>query len=336
VLGSNDSSCYSPSNLYKALFFYYVGSDNHFTQCESVRIWWDPSTVQGTPSFDGIIPGGQSFTIPEPSITTSSTQGVGFSWTPSIKGGTTFILVAGDNRGMGSGGEVAFTIGLNSDQSCLSSSSPSSTAGTPAGAYSTSTAASSTSTSGSGSGSTSAASSGGRTRTRTVTLIGGIVGGAVGGLLLISILLYLFARNARARRFSNPQPIDILGDPLRPETGGLSPVRAPRSTMGDILSLYGQTATSDNGSTYNSTPWQTSGPSEFGSRYNPPSEVSSSSRREQAWDTSMIQHKDAGVILLPPAEERVVELPPRYDNIGAPNRLGPEIVAQMRGIHHPI
>ena len=105
--------------------------------------------------------------------------------------------------------------------------------------------------------------------------------------------------------------------------------------MGDILSLYGQTATSDNGSTYNSTPWQTSGPSEYGSRYNPPSEVSSSSRRGQAWGTGMIQHKDAGVILLPPAE-RVVELPPRYDNIAAPDRLSPETVAQMRGIHHPI
>ncbi len=155
--------------------------------------------------------------------------------------------------------------------------------------------------------------------------------------MVASILLYLFLRNARARRFSNPPPIDILGDPLRPQTEGISPVRAPRSTMGDILSLYGQTATSDNGSTHNSsTPWHTSGPSEFGSRYNPPSEVSSSSRREQAWGTGMIQHKDGGVTLLPPAEERVIELPPRYDNIGAPDHLRPEIVAQMRGIHHPI
>ena len=182
MLGSNDSSCYSLSSPYAALFFYYVGSDNQFTQCESTRIWWNISTVQGfsislnlvvpnniinnkvfrTPSFDGIIPGGQSFTIQESSITTSSTQGTGFSWTPSIEGGTTFILVAGDNRGLGSGGEVAFTIGLNSDGSCLSSSSPSSTAGTPAGAYSTSTAASSSSSSSAGSGSTSAASSGGR------------------------------------------------------------------------------------------------------------------------------------------------------------------------------
>ncbi len=176
MLNSGDSSCYSVSNPYAALFFYYVGSDNHFTQCESTRIWWNASTAQGfsslnivtpsnivnneifrTPSFDGIIPGGQSFTIPESSLTTSSTQGTGFSWTPSIEGGTTFLLVAGDNRGIGSGGEVAFTVGLNSDGSCLSSSSPSSTAGSPAGAYSTSTATSSSSSS----SSTSATSSSG-------------------------------------------------------------------------------------------------------------------------------------------------------------------------------
>ncbi|KAF8343581.1 hypothetical protein F5887DRAFT_972261, partial [Amanita rubescens] len=55
-------------NPFKTLFYYYVGPVSNFTQCESARIWWDPSTVQGTPNFDGIIPGGQSFTIPESSI----------------------------------------------------------------------------------------------------------------------------------------------------------------------------------------------------------------------------------------------------------------------------
>lgn len=167
------------SNPYAPLFFYYVGSDNQLTQCESSRIWWNASTVQGfsislnivivnnindkifrTPTFGGIIPGGQSFAIPESSITTSSTQGTGFSWTPSIEGGTTLIIVAGDNRGMGSGGAAPFTVGLNNDGSCLNTLSPSSTAGTPAGAYSTSTATSSSG--GSSSSSTSAASSSGR------------------------------------------------------------------------------------------------------------------------------------------------------------------------------
>jgi hypothetical protein len=177
-----------------------------------------------------------------------------------------------------------------------------------------------------------------RTGTRSIALIGGIVGGVVGGLLLliVGILLYVLGRNAQTRRFNNFPPVDILGDPPRPETGGLSPVRAPRSTMGDILSLYGQTATSDTGSMHTSTPWQNSGPSEYGSRYNPPSDVSSSSRRERPWGSDLVQHKDAGVTLLPPPEERVVELPPRYDNIGAPVRPSPEIVAQMRGIRDPI
>ena len=93
-----------------------------------------------TPNFVGIIPGGQSFTIPEPLITNLLSEGTGFSWTASIIGGTTLMVVAGDNRGMGSGGYATFTVNLNSDGSCLNNLSPSSTPGAPAGTYSTSTA----------------------------------------------------------------------------------------------------------------------------------------------------------------------------------------------------
>lgn len=69
-----------------------------------------------TPNFVGIIPGGQSFTIPEPLITTQSPEGTGFSWTASITGETRFMIVAGDNRGMGSGGYAAFKVNPSSDE----------------------------------------------------------------------------------------------------------------------------------------------------------------------------------------------------------------------------
>ncbi|KAF8336218.1 hypothetical protein F5887DRAFT_577813 [Amanita rubescens] len=331
VLESDDSSCYSVSNPYAALFSYYVGSDNRFTQCESRRIWWNASTVQGTPSFDVIIPGGQSFTIPESSITTTSTQGTGFSWTPPIEGGTAFILVAGDNHGMGSGGEVTFRVGFNfNDESCLNSPSPSSTGGTPAGIYSTSTTAGSSKSKRSDS---AASSSGG---IRTAALIGGIVGGVL-VVLLIGILLHLLRRNAQTRRSRYPPSIDILGDPHESVTEKISesPVHTLRPTTGDTLSHYHedsfiaprQVATSETGSMHNY------GPSQFGSKYNPPSEVSSSSRREQAWGSGLTQHKDGRVTLLPPPEERVIKLPLRYDNIGAPAHPNPAIVAQMHHRH---
>ena len=83
----------------------------------------------------GIIPGGESFAIPQGQITTVQSQGTGFSWTPSLRGGTTFILVGGDARGNGTAGNVVYTVGsgINNVESCLNNSSPSSTPGSPAG-----------------------------------------------------------------------------------------------------------------------------------------------------------------------------------------------------------
>lgn len=105
-----------------------------------------------TPNFVGIIPGGQTFTIPVSNITNSPSEGTGFSWTASIRAGATLIIVAGDNRGLGAGGFATFTVNFNDDTSCLSSISPSSTPGTPAGTYPTSTASSSSNGSNSGQG----------------------------------------------------------------------------------------------------------------------------------------------------------------------------------------
>lgn len=133
----------------------------------ATRLWWDPAVVEGyvivcsanslrrlisfrQPSFVGVIPGGQSFGIPNATLTTVAEQGVGFNWTPSVVGGTTLYIVAGDNRGAGAGGSALNTVGFgtNPDNSCLNSTSPSSTPGSPAGGtYATGITSTSTSTS---------------------------------------------------------------------------------------------------------------------------------------------------------------------------------------------
>lgn len=64
-----------------------------------------------------------------------TSQGSGFTWKPSLRSGTTLILVAGDDRGMGTGGSILNVVsaGISQDGSCLSNTSPSSTPGSPAG-----------------------------------------------------------------------------------------------------------------------------------------------------------------------------------------------------------
>lgn len=98
-----------------------------------------------TPSFQGIIPGGQSFAIPEGNLTTVPEEGLGFDWSPSVRTGTTVLLIGGDNRGMGSGGSGFYIMSQGQSTSCLNSQSPSSTPGSPAGgSYPTSTNGAST------------------------------------------------------------------------------------------------------------------------------------------------------------------------------------------------
>lgn len=87
------------------------------------------------PTFQAVIPGGQSFTIPQGDHSRVPNQGIGFNWVPNVKTGTTVLLVGGDDRGIGTAGSGYYVVGggtLN-DASCLGSNPPSSTAGTPAG-----------------------------------------------------------------------------------------------------------------------------------------------------------------------------------------------------------
>lgn len=111
----------------------------------------DRSTV----SFQGVVPGGQSFTVPSGTLTNITNFGEGFDWTPSVRGGTSLEIVAGDSRGIGSGGSLPLVVstGSNAVSNCLNENSPSSTPGSPAGG-SYPTSASGAGTGGSDPGST--------------------------------------------------------------------------------------------------------------------------------------------------------------------------------------
>ncbi|THH32072.1 hypothetical protein EUX98_g2120 [Antrodiella citrinella] len=144
VLSSNDASCFDPHTQVQPLFAYSIVPAGVINQCAPTRIWWDPTLVQGTPTFQGAIPGGQSFSVPEGALSTVPDQGLGFNWTASVRAGTTLLLVGGDDRGPGTAGSSVFIVGQG-DNSCLSDQSPSSTPGSPAGgSYPTSTSGSGT------------------------------------------------------------------------------------------------------------------------------------------------------------------------------------------------
>ncbi|KAJ7686668.1 hypothetical protein B0H17DRAFT_707809 [Mycena rosella] len=101
---SSDASCFDATQNVSPDFFYNIQPQGLITQCVATRIWWDSTKVQGQPTFQGVIPGGQSFNIPQGAITNVASQGTGFSWTPPLRGMTTVLLVGGDNRGTGSAG----------------------------------------------------------------------------------------------------------------------------------------------------------------------------------------------------------------------------------------
>lgn len=117
------------------------GSGGHRARCRGACTLRSRSlsAYQAHPSrnvnFQGVIPGGESFSIPTGSLTNVTGEGTGFSWVPSVRASTTLIIVAGDGRGLGNGGSVLFNVaaGLNPNSSCLTNTSPSSTAGSPAG-----------------------------------------------------------------------------------------------------------------------------------------------------------------------------------------------------------
>jgi len=194
VSDSSDSSCYNPNQQVEApAFAYSIVPSGQLVQCTPTRIWWDPTKVQGTPKFQGVIPGGQSFEVPQGSITTVPEQGTGFSWTPSIRAGSTVMLVGGDDRGTGNAGSSFYIVSQNvttNDSSCINNNSPSSTPGTPAGAMHPT-------------GTTNVPSGG--SGTPVGAIVGGVVGG-LAGLVAIALAFIFYMRRRRFQRANKERP----------------------------------------------------------------------------------------------------------------------------------
>jgi hypothetical protein len=185
--------------------------------CNSLYFLNYTSIIYSTPSFFGIIPGGESFQIPvgKTDDQSASGHGTGFNYTANIRGGTQLLLVGSDSRGNGTGGSVPFTVanGPNNEGGCLNDQSPSSTPGTPAGgSYPTSTDGSGVN--GGGNGSSGQSNSGGSS-SGNGNNIGAIVGGVVGGVALLAsvlLLLLFFRRRQKVHREQREKPDLLMGD----------------------------------------------------------------------------------------------------------------------------
>ena len=151
-------------------------------------------------------------------MTQKPEEGTGFDWVPNVRAGTFFLLVGGDNRGNGTGGAFGTTVaaGIQTNNTCLSDSSPSSTPGSPAGgSYATSSTYVLAACflleilfinfffSGAGT------SSGGKSSTNTGAIVGGVIGGVV--LFIIVILLFWFHRRQKRKyKGTKERPVDLL------------------------------------------------------------------------------------------------------------------------------
>ncbi|EIW78366.1 hypothetical protein CONPUDRAFT_167389 [Coniophora puteana RWD-64-598 SS2] len=215
VLGSSDSSCFNATNMVQPAFSFSIDPPNQLVQCNASRLYWFDG-VQGTPQFQGVIPGGNSFSIPIGQTSQQPNEGTGFQWVPPLRSGTTMLLVAGDQRGIGSGGSEQYGVaaGQFPSSSCLNSTSPSSTPGSPAGGSYPTNADGSSTTGGSGGGSS--------------PNIGAIVGGTIGGVAAIAILALLAfflirRRTAKAVSAGHARPVDLLhGEREADERDGLA------------------------------------------------------------------------------------------------------------------
>ncbi|KAI0346612.1 hypothetical protein BDW22DRAFT_1352763 [Trametopsis cervina] len=313
VLDGPDSSCFDPNNDVSPGFVYSL-VPNSLQQCAPTRFWWDPNagTVKGsTPFFAGIIPGGQSLMVPQGSLTTVPEQGLGFSWTPSIRAGTTVLIIAGDNRGIGSGGSSTYIIGFG-DGSCLDSGSPSSTPGSPAGgSYPTST-------SGAGTGGST-----GGSHSNTGPIVGGVVGGVV-GLLAILLVALFFYRRRRFHKQQKKRPVDLLHDQEGEDQDGHppqyyqpEPFVVPEPT---VVSEGAETSTIPGAARPSLDQRRSHYSNLSGERSSTPdqSAVSGSTylRKSPAPPSfravNIVQHDDAGPS---EPEPETIELPPAYTNI---------------------
>ncbi|KAF5379069.1 hypothetical protein D9615_005943 [Tricholomella constricta] len=324
VTSSSDDSCFDSTKNVSPEFVFSIEPPNQIVQCVPTRIWWDKTTVQGTPNFLGLIPGGQSFAIPESEITDVPSQGTGFSWTPSLRGGTTLIIVGGDSRGNGTAGSTLNTVsnGPNNIGNCLSDSSPSSTPGSPAG------------------GSYPTSPSGGGVDRGDGANVGAIVGGVIGGVagaIAIVLLLLFFRRRARVHNKQKERPVDLLnadeGDEYPPGGARLSRNELPEYYQPEPFTVPDPTTAStydgDTGDAFSEgrplsgyTTTTRSGTPDLLSSYGGAGSTTTGGGRKgglrQMRPVNVIQHDDAGPSDPPNSttgEVETVELPPAYTNI---------------------
>ncbi|KAF9219529.1 hypothetical protein BS17DRAFT_717307 [Gyrodon lividus] len=339
VMSNSDNSCFNATLNVAPDFPFNIDPPNQVVQCSPSRLWWNPDQVQGTPNFQGVIPGGQSFSIPVGQVTQVANEGYGFNWTPSVRAGSTLMIVAGDNRGLGTGGSEPYSVqaGLYPNSSCLTDNSPSSTAGPPAGgAYPTNS--SGDETGGGGSHLTSAS--------------GGVIGG-LAAVVILALTGFYIIRRKTAPRSQKERPVDLLqGDPddndplpntelpqyYHPEpflaTAPTEVSSAYAQEEGGRLSVSGSNLLYDSAtaSRYGTSDRRQSGVTTFSDPRSATPELDgatapsgsmtgmTSSRKSpmprQLRPVNIIQHEDAGLSNTEDAEQpETIELPPAYTNI---------------------
>ncbi|KAH9031672.1 hypothetical protein EDB85DRAFT_1865648 [Lactarius pseudohatsudake] len=313
VLQSSDSSCYDTTQSVQGPWVFSVSPTGGITQCESVRLWWEQEFINGTVNFYGVIPGGNSFNIPQGSLSTNNDTGTGFNWTVDITGGTNIFVVAGDDRGIGSGGSAPFTVAYSANSSCLSGSSPSSTAGSPAGgSYPTSTS--------------SSGSSGGHSlRLVNIFFIGGVAGGLV-AIVAALLVAFFYFRRQKYSAVSKERPVNVLHDD--DEDGDVSPPDLPQYYAAEPYLVPDPTivGTSEAASTHDRPLSMTTAdiprPQTPGSMNTATTHTRKSALPPQLRPVNIIQHDDAGPSEAPTSagEPETIELPPAYTNIRSAQR----------------
>ncbi|KAG8925876.1 hypothetical protein FRC01_009584 [Tulasnella sp. 417] len=280
----------------------------------------------------GLIPLGNSIILNPPAGQAS------YSWTANVKSGTNIILTMTDGQGRSGGSSDLLTVGASDDASCINANSPGSTITSGPTSAAASPSASKTRTGSAHASSAShSASASAAPSTSGKSTSGGIIAGAIIGvivlLLLCGSLIWFLLRRHRKKKDSphistqfrkrrSLMPIDAVAadQPSAPlEPGGhyeAEPYVLP--TTATTASTY----TRSEGGYY---PPRAESESADGNRYVPGVAASSShtskyseafSGRGQPPNTParFVLHTDAGEIPQE-ADEDVVELPPQYTSL---------------------
>ncbi|KAG8942333.1 hypothetical protein FRC00_011916, partial [Tulasnella sp. 408] len=222
-----DSSCLATSATKPQFYFYLDPATGQPNQCGTWGISWDAGNTQGAVRMAALIPGGQSFSLPVPS------SGNSFDWTVDMRQGTEFLLVAGDERGFGTGGSTDLYQVQGGSSSCIDAASPSSTAAPAAGGiYATGSGAGSvTGAPFDGPQSTQGASNSGSgsSSSNTGAIVGGTIGGVAGLLAILLVGLFFWRRHRLHKQRGatmGRKSVDLLHDDSEAGTGGAAALAA--------------------------------------------------------------------------------------------------------------